>query len=152
MSTLLMKLHTETERCKEECNRKEIVCPHVPGHHAAQLSLIARGKTYTAKTSNHERNISLNVLAITLSYNLLFPLLFSSAVLDSQIFHWCDPCHFIPIHAMPNGYFSSVSAKGNSGPTFLLLDIKDADNHIVQSPHMDTEPYQEQKPQNCKQV
>lgn len=39
MSTFLMKLHTETERCKEEWNRKEIVCPHVPGHHAAQLSL-----------------------------------------------------------------------------------------------------------------
>lgn len=122
-------------------------------HNSLSQSLIARMKTYTSKTSNHERKISLNVLAITLSYYiLLFPFLFSSAVLDSQIFHWCDPCHFIPIHAMPNGYFSSVSAKDNSGPTFLVLDIKDANNHIVQSPHMDTEPYQEQKPQNCKQV
>lgn len=77
----------------------------------------------------------------------LFPFLFSSAVLDLQTFHWC-----VPIHAMPYGYFSSVSAKDNSGPTFLVLDIKDANNHIVQSPHMDTEPYQEQKPQNYKQV
>ena len=31
---------------------------------------------------------------------------------------------------MPNGYYSSVSVKDNSKPTFLVLDIKDANNHI----------------------
>lgn len=37
---------------------------------------------------------------------------------------------------MPNGYYSSVSVKDNSRPTFLVLDIKDANNHIVHRVHI----------------
>lgn len=129
MSTLLMKVHTDSEQCKKECNRKSKIV--WSGYQRSSHSLIARRKTNTAKTSNHERKKSMPLpkLFHTTPFFSLFCFLQRS--LDSQTFHWC-----VPIHAMPIGYFRSISAKDNSRPTFLVLDIKDANNHIVHRVHI----------------